>query len=461
MAARFDDSSAFTDRYHIEREVGSGGMARVFLARDLKHDREVAIKVLRPELSSGIGKERFLREIKLAARLMHPNILQLFDSGEDDGALYFVMPYVKGASLRVRLEREGQLPLADALEITRDIAGALDYAHRQDIVHRDIKPENIMIHDGVAMVTDFGIGKALRAAGAEALTQAGALLGTPAYMSPEQVAGETTLDGRSDIYSLGATWYRMIVGRVPFMGNSPMEVMRQHVEAPLKWPAAAKANIPSAITVTIQRMMSKKPETHIQSMHLRINIIREKCLGDRSIFEQLGIERGKKKVAAMWELKFTQGDTVKEVRLPEERLADLLRKGRIPRDTLVRVAYEGGEYSPIKDAPQLQPYLVRTAPPVMSKGADKGRSARSDRPKRDAKQRAAPPVGARLREFVAGYDDHVAEHERKKRRKKLVVTLVRVVIVAAVLAALGYAGYKYLPALTGGQDAAPAAEYDE
>ena len=140
MAARFDDSSPFTDRYHIEREVGSGGMARVFLARDIKHDREVAIKVLRPELSSGIGKERFLREIKLAARLMHPHILPLFDSGEDDGALYFVMPYVKGASLRVRLEREGQLPLADALEITRDIAGALDYAHRQDIVHRDIKP---------------------------------------------------------------------------------------------------------------------------------------------------------------------------------------------------------------------------------------------------------------------------------------------------------------------------------
>lgn len=260
MAARFDDSSAFTDRYHIEREVGSGGMARVFLARDLKHDRDVAIKVLRPELSSGIGKERFLREIKLAARLMHPHILPLFDSGEDDGALYFVMPYVKGASLRVRLAREGQLPLEDALEITRDIAGALDYAHRQDIVHRDIKPENIMIHDGVAMVTDFGIGKALRAAGAEALTQAGALLGTPAYMSPEQVAGETTLDGRSDIYSLGCVLYEMLTGQPPFTGESIEAIIAKRLTEAVPSLDSTRETIPNDIRQTVHTALAKKPD---------------------------------------------------------------------------------------------------------------------------------------------------------------------------------------------------------
>ena len=260
MAARFDDSNAFTDRYHIDREVGSGGMARVFLARDLKHDREVAIKVLRPELSSGIGKERFLREIKLAARLMHPHILPLFDSGEDDGALYFVMPYVKGASLRVRLAREGQLPLEDALEITRDIAGALDYAHRQDIVHRDIKPENIMIHDGVAMVTDFGIGKALRAAGAEALTQAGALLGTPAYMSPEQVAGETTLDGRSDIYSLGCVLYEMLTGRSPFTGQSIEAIIAKRLTEPAPALNSTRETIPNDIRQAVHTALAKEPD---------------------------------------------------------------------------------------------------------------------------------------------------------------------------------------------------------
>ena len=260
MAARFDDSSAFTDRYHIEREVGSGGMARVFLARDLKHDREVAIKVLRPELSSGIGKERFLREIKLAARLMHPHILPLFDSGEDDGALYFVMPYVKGASLRVRLVREGQLPLADALEITRDIAGALDYAHRQGIVHRDIKPENIMIHDGVAMVTDFGIGKALREAGAEVLTQAGVLLGTPAYMSPEQVAGETTLDGRSDIYSLGCVLYEMLTGRSPFTGQSIEAIIAKRLTEPAPPLDSTRETIPNDIRQAVHTALAKEPD---------------------------------------------------------------------------------------------------------------------------------------------------------------------------------------------------------
>ena len=250
----------FSDRYEIDREVGSGGMARVFLARDLKHDRDVAIKVLRPELSSGIGKERFLREIKLAARLTHPHILPLHDSGETDGVLYFVMPLVEGNSLRVRLAREGRLSLEDALQITRDVASALDFAHRHDIVHRDIKPENIMMHDGVAMVTDFGIGRALSTGGGDRLTQAGSLLGTPAYMSPEQIAGDAELDGRSDLYSLGCVLYEMLTGSPPFTGPSIEAIIAKRLTEPIPEFGSMSGNVPDDVNRAVHRALAKDPD---------------------------------------------------------------------------------------------------------------------------------------------------------------------------------------------------------
>lgn len=215
------EGSDFQKRYEIDRQIGAGGMAQVFLARDRKHDRSVAIKTLRPELGSGIGKARFLREIMFAARLSHPHILPLFDSGESDGILFFVMPFVDGPSLRIRILEEGSIPLTEALDIARSVASALDYAHRQEVIHRDIKPENIMIHDGVAMVTDFGISKILNAEGGENLTLAGVMVGTPAYMSPEQIAGDEHLDGRTDIYSLACVLYEMLAGESPFGGPTP------------------------------------------------------------------------------------------------------------------------------------------------------------------------------------------------------------------------------------------------
>ena len=200
---------ALATRYAIEREVGAGGMATVYAAHDLRHRRPVAVKVLRPELASALGAERFLQEIETSANLRHPHILPLFDSGDAGGALYYVMPLVLGESLRARLMRERQLPLQDALQITREVADALAYAHRQSVVHRDIKPENILLESGHAVVTDFGIARVVSAARRDgvALTQAGTSLGTPQYMSPEQISGEQDLDGRSDQYSLACTLY--------------------------------------------------------------------------------------------------------------------------------------------------------------------------------------------------------------------------------------------------------------
>lgn len=216
---------ALTGRYAIERELGHGGTALVFLGQDPKHERLVAIKVLRPELTIALGAERFLREIKVTARLNHPHILPLLDSGEADGFLYYVMPYVEGESLRDRLDREHRLAVEEALVITREVADALEYAHQHGVVHRDVKPENILISAGHAVVADFGIARAIQAAGDQTTTQTGILLGTPAYMSPEQAAGESELDGRSDIYSLGCVLYEMWAGAPPFAGSSAHAVM--------------------------------------------------------------------------------------------------------------------------------------------------------------------------------------------------------------------------------------------
>jgi serine/threonine-protein kinase len=213
-------TGALKDQYSVEEQIGFGGMALVFLARDLKHDRHVAIKVLRPELASQVGRERFLQEIRLAAQLSHPHILPLHDSGMAGGLLYYVMPYVEGETLRERLDREGRLTLEEAVDITRAVAGALDFAHRQGVVHRDIKPENIMVHDGVALVTDFGISKVLSEVGGEQLTQAGTAMGTPAYMSPEQIFGEEDVDGRSDVYSLALVVFELLSGNRLFTGPS-------------------------------------------------------------------------------------------------------------------------------------------------------------------------------------------------------------------------------------------------
>jgi serine/threonine-protein kinase len=271
VTALTDSRAAIADRYRIERELGAGGMATVYLARDIRHDRDVAVKILRPELAQSLGRDRFLREIKLAARLSHPHILPLFDSGEADGQLYYVMPNVEGQSLRDRLDGEPQLPIAEAVRIACEIAAALDHAHRHGIVHRDIKPENVMLQSGHVLVADFGIGKALAAEGDQrrehprgardlpaALTELGMSVGTPAYMSPEQAVGEA-VDGRSDLYSLGCVLYEMLVGEPPFTGpNVQAVIAKRFVQTPAEV-TALRQGVPRPVARAIQRALARTP----------------------------------------------------------------------------------------------------------------------------------------------------------------------------------------------------------
>jgi serine/threonine protein kinase/Flp pilus assembly protein TadD len=250
---------ALSDKYDIQRELGRGGMATVYLAQDRKHDRAVALKVLHPELSSSLGPDRFLREIKVAARLNHPHILPLHDSGEASGFLYYVMPYVEGESLRSRLNRSGKLPLDEALYLARGIAGALDYAHRNHVVHRDIKPENIMLHEGEAMVMDFGIAKAVSAAAGETLTQTGMMVGTPAYVSPEQAVGEAEIDGRSDQYSLACMLFEILTGKRAFGGATSQAVLSKRFSDPVPSLRKVDPAFPDEIDEALTKAMSKEP----------------------------------------------------------------------------------------------------------------------------------------------------------------------------------------------------------
>ena len=247
---------ALSQSYTIDRELGRGGMATVYLAQDSKHDRVVALKVLHPDLAASLGPDRFLREIKLAARLNHPHILPLFDSGSADGMLYYVMPYVEGESLRERLDRDGKLPIDEAIRFAQGIASALDYAHRQGIVHRDVKPENVMLYEGMPMVMDFGIAKAVSAAGSETLTQTGMMVGTPAYVSPEQAAGEINLDGKSDQYSLACMLYEMISGERPFAGNSPQSIMAKRFTETPKPLGQLRSSVPASVDWAVNKAMS-------------------------------------------------------------------------------------------------------------------------------------------------------------------------------------------------------------
>ncbi len=252
-------ATALSDRYTFERELGAGGMATVYLAHDVRHDRKVALKVLRPELAAVIGAERFLAEIRTTANLQHPHILPLHDSGEADGFLFYVMPYVEGESLRDLLEREKQLPVNDAVRIASEVADALDYAHRHGVIHRDIKPENILLHDGRAMVADFGIALAASKGGATRMTETGMSLGTPQYMSPEQAMGEREITARSDVYALGAVLYEMLSGDPPFSGSTAQAIVARVVTESPRPLTVQRHTVPPNVESAVLKALEKLP----------------------------------------------------------------------------------------------------------------------------------------------------------------------------------------------------------
>ena len=260
-------------RYTLERELGRGGMAVVYLVRDLKHDRPVALKVLNPELAASLGSERFLREVRLAARLQHPHVLTVLDSGEAAsrpgavGSLWFTMPFVDGESLRTRLARERQLPVDDALRIAGEAAQALQYAHGQGVVHRDIKPENLLLtRDGNTLVADFGIARALGADTESKLTETGFVVGTPAYMSPEQAGGDSGLDARTDVYSLGAVLYEMLAGEPPFTGATMQALLVKRLTQPAPSVRAARPQVPEPVDAAIRRALAPVPADRYATM---------------------------------------------------------------------------------------------------------------------------------------------------------------------------------------------------
>ena len=258
-------ASALADRYRIERTLGEGGMATVYLAEDLKHRRKVAIKVLHPELSAVLGPDRFLKEIELTANLQHPHILPLFDSGSADGLLYYVMPFVEGETLRTRLARERQLPIPDVLRIATEVASALDYAHRRGTVHRDIKPENILLHDGAALVADFGIALAVQQAGGQRMTQTGLSLGTPQYMAPEQASGDPNIDLRADVYALGVVAYEMLLGEPPFTGPSAQAVVAKVMTEEPRLLIPQRRSVPPYVERAVLRALEKLPADRFAS----------------------------------------------------------------------------------------------------------------------------------------------------------------------------------------------------
>ena len=251
--------TALQDRYRLDRQLGQGGMATVYLAEDLKHHRQVAVKVLRPELAAALGAERFLLEIRTTANLRHPHILPLYDSGEADGFLFYVMPLVEGESLRDRLNREKQLPIDDALRIAGEVADALHYAHAHGVIHRDIKPENVLLESGHAVVADFGIARAVSAAGGERLTEPGLAIGTPAYMSPEQATGSTDIDARSDLYSLGCVLYEMLVGETPYTGPTPMAILARKLSEPLPRISVVRERVPPEVEEALVKVLARTP----------------------------------------------------------------------------------------------------------------------------------------------------------------------------------------------------------
>src|SRR5688572_268215 len=276
-------TAALADRYRIERELGQGGMATVYLAEDLKHKRKVALKVLKPELAAVLGAERFVQEITTTAALQHPHILPLFDSGTADGFLYYVMPFIDGETLRARLDRETQLGVGEAVRIATAVADALDYAHRHGVIHRDIKPENILLHEGRPLVADFGIALAVSAAAGGRMTETGLSLGTPHYMSPEQATADKEIGPRSDVYSLASVLYEMLTGDPPHTGASAQQIIMKIVTEEAAPVTTLRRSVPPHVAAAVAQALEKLPADRFDSARMFADALRDERFTHRAI----------------------------------------------------------------------------------------------------------------------------------------------------------------------------------
>jgi len=413
-------------KYKLLKHLGRGGMGSVWLA--MAPDKsKVAVKVLHSSFAGDRSLlTRFFREAQSAVSLEHKNIVHGVEVGESDGNYYFAMEYVEGASVQSMLDREGSIAPQRAAEIILEVAAALAYAHERNTIHRDIKPDNIMVtRGGHAKLADLGLARVTQE-GLTQLTGTGTSMGTPMYMAPEQCSDAKRADARSDIYSLGATWYHMVVGRPPFTGSSALELMQKHTNEALQWPTSARTTLRKGVILTIQRMMAKRPEARIQTMREVIETIKEQCLGERDIFKELGV---KKEAAAdvAWYLKSIKDGKEKTVRVSHVRLTQMIQWGKISPDTLVCRANEQGLFVPIHKEPALAPMLPTTITPPPSKKRDKA-------PHRAGKHES-------LHSYLEHFDENETRRRRKKKLKKLAWTVLKILIWLAVIGAL-YLGYQ-------------------
>jgi len=422
------------DKFKLVRCLGRGGMGSVWLART-PENKGVAVKVLHSSFAGDRNfVTRFFREAQAATKLKHKGIIRGIAVGEAEGNYYFAMEFVPGESVQSILDREGRLASERATAIVAEVCEALGYAHENGIVHRDIKPDNIMLtKEGHAKLADLGLARSAQE-GLTQLTRTGSAMGTPLYMSPEQCRDAKQADGRSDVYSLGATWYHMIVGEPPFSGASAPELMKKHMEERVKWPAESRVNLPKGVMLTIERMMSKAPDARFQTMEDVADAIKEQCLGKRDVFKELGIEKEARREAE-WYIKGKKGAKTTMARVTEGRLMQLVRWGKISPDTLVCPSGEQGMFKPVQSFPKLAQALP-TMTPTTPSGKPSSKTAK--RAASRSAHRKVKSSGKRrtVHDFLEHYEEDQKRVKRKKKLKKIGNKVLKWAVALAILVVL-------------------------